>query len=544
MVPSAAAAAVAANIGKLATPSGDTGEPAGALNEERPAAQTEDHGLPFPTLKTITLGASSDSTFPVPRLKPTEEERKLAAVSVPAVATTGHAAMQIVAVPAAPAELAPSRVAMSIDMNATRLAENIRLGFADERDFTGGAEALFTASTRDAPLPEAPKAENIVTIARGETLGEALSRANVRDADREAAIAALSEEMNVRQLKAGMTIEVKTAAPVQTVYQEVALMGRADAAPHEALTSLKLAIDDLSRIEVTRNAAGAFAAQTSVAETEKRYAAVAGVITDSLFASASRAGMPMEVSAKLSNMFLYDVDFQREIHYGDEFEAVYEVFYDEQGRAVAYGDVLYGRMTWRGGGKERGYYAYADGADDDLAWFDETGSSARRLLMKTPIEGARITSSFGMRKHPVLGYTKGHKGTDFGAARGTPIMAAGDGTVERANRFGSFGNYVKIKHAAGFQTAYAHLKGFGPGIKAGSRVRQGDIIGYVGTTGRSTGPHLHYEVLKDGTQVNPMTVKVADGRRLMDEDMAAFARERDWINAMRTTSAPLTLASR
>jgi len=163
-----------------------------------------------------------------------------------------------------------------------------------------------------------------------------------------------------------------------------------------------------------------------------------------------------------------------------------------------------------------------EGANGDVEYFDQTGQSVKKPLMKTPIDGARITSKFGFRRHPVLGYNKMHKGIDFGAPRGTPIYAAGDGVVQKAGKFSSYGNYVRIKHRAGLETAYAHLNGFKAGVKAGSRVKQGQVIGYVGTTGRSTGPHLHYEIMMNGKQVNPASVKLAGGRSLSGKELKAF----------------------
>ena len=198
-------------------------------------------------------------------------------------------------------------------------------------------------------------------------------------------------------------------------------------------------------------------------------------------------------------------------------------------------------MSWRGGRHRKGYYRF-DGAEGmEMPYFDLSGESATRLLMKTPIEGARVTSGFGMRKHPILGYTKGHKGVDFGAPRGTPIMAAGDGVIERAAPTGTYGNYIKIKHNSGFETAYAHLNGFAKGIRSGAKVRQGDIIGYVGTTGRSTGPHLHYEVLRAGEWQNPMTLNVANGRVLEGGLLAEFTGHRDFLDTLRVH--PYTIAS-
>ena len=174
-----------------------------------------------------------------------------------------------------------------------------------------------------------------------------------------------------------------------------------------------------------------------------------------------------------------------------------------------------------------------DGVSD---WYDEAGSTARKFLMKTPINGARLSSGFGFRQHPILGYTLLHKGTDFAAPIGTPIMAAGDGVIERAGGFGTFGNYVRIRHSDGYETAYGHMSRFGRGIRAGAQVRQQQVIGYVGTTGRSTGPHLHYEVLFRGEQINPMRLKVPTGRNLTGPDLAAFKIERARIDTLRVNN--------
>jgi murein DD-endopeptidase MepM/ murein hydrolase activator NlpD len=174
----------------------------------------------------------------------------------------------------------------------------------------------------------------------------------------------------------------------------------------------------------------------------------------------------------------------------------------------------------------------ADGAWD---YFDDKGQSAKKALMRTPIDGARLSSSFGKRKHPVLGYTKMHKGTDFAAPPGTPIYAAGDGIIEMSGRNGSFGNYIRIRHNSEYSTAYAHMKSIKRGRTKGARVRQGEVIGYVGTTGRSTGPHLHYEMLVNGRQTNPMRVKMPSGIKLKGQELARFEATRDDIQALQAS---------
>ncbi|WP_306250058.1 M23 family metallopeptidase [Parvularcula sp. IMCC14364] len=431
-------------------------------------------------------------------------------------------------------------IAKSINMNGTWLAESEFYSFAHNRDFTGGRESIFTKYVSPFTDPEDISAADSVTLKRGESLYAALVRAGIHPDDSEAAVAALSDLIRVRTLRAGTTFTITRTASARTEFQEMAHVHGSDALAQDRLNSLMLADDPVRRVFVRQDSHGTFYAETEVAETSMHYAAISGEITDSLFASAERAGVPREIVAKLANMFVYDVDFQRQIRRGDRFEAVYEVFYDELGRIAGYGDIVFGRMSWLNRTKERGYYRYRD--EGKIAWFDFGGKSAKRLLMKTPIDGARITSGFGMRRHPISGYSKRHKGTDFGARSGTPIMAAGDGVIERANRFGSYGNYVRIRHANGYKTAYAHLKGFARGIKSGTQVRQGQIIGYVGSTGASTGPHLHYEVLRNNKQINPMTIKVATGKELDAVEMASFATERDWIEDLRQPQQLLVLA--
>ncbi|MBB4658940.1 M23 family metallopeptidase [Parvularcula dongshanensis] len=344
------------------------------------------------------------------------------------------------------------------------------------------------------------------------------------------AVAALGALAPLDEVSPGTTVDVAFAAASPAN----ASAGDADA----RLTRLRFYGEDGRLLTAERDAEG-WKAAIEMPEVEVRYAAAASTIPDSLFAAGRRAEVPREVLSKLANMFLYDVDFARDIRRGDRFEVVYEVRYDADGTMLGTGDIVFAAMTWRGGTRARGYYLSS--IEGEPAYFDVNGQSARRMLMKTPIEGARVTSGFGTRRHPISGYTKQHKGVDFGAHSGTPIMAAGDGIVEQAGPFGTYGNYVRIRHQNGYETAYAHMSGFAPGMRAGARVRQGDVIGYVGTTGRSTGPHLHYEVTKDKVALNPMTLEVANGRQLDGERLEAFEAERARTDALR--GAPYAVAA-
>lgn len=376
-----------------------------------------------------------------------------------------------------------------------------------------------------------------VALAKGETFVDALRRAGVRAEDRNAATYAFGAHYNLRSLRPGQEFAITAAAPNQTIFQIVAEGHE----PQSFLLALDFRPDPQTRIILKRAQDGGFDAKKSTVALTTRLASISGRIDGSLYNSAKRVGSPDKVVADLAGIFAYDVDFQREIFGGDEFEAVFEARYDENGRLVEAGDILYGRLKWRGRTKEKGYYRFASrdgGATAD--YFDRAGEGAKRLLMKTPIDGARLSSGFGTRRHPIKGYQKAHKGVDFAAPRGTPIKAAGDGVVERADRYGGYGNYIRIRHNKGYKTAYGHLSGFVKGMRSGKRVDQGDIIGYVGSTGQSTGPHLHYEVLLEGTHINPQKLKIATGVSLSGAELQRFKAARDRLDAMRAPESEAT----
>jgi murein DD-endopeptidase MepM/ murein hydrolase activator NlpD len=401
--------------------------------------------------------------------------------------------------------------------------------FFFEDELAPGRRAAPLAVAYAGDIGDGPRTAR-ARIERGENFVDALKRAGVRSEDRNTAAAAFGKLYNLRTLRPGQELLLTLAEPSQTIFQVVAEGHE----PHAHLLSLAFRPDATTRILLDRAADGTFAAKKSATAMTTRLASVSGRIDGSLYLSAKRVGAPDKVIADLASVFAYDVDFQREIFGGDEFEAIFEARYDENGVLVEAGDIVFGRLKWRGRSKEKGYYLFASkdgGARAD--YFDRAGESAKRLLMKTPIDGARLSSGFGTRRHPISGYNRQHKGVDFAAPRGTPIKAAGDGVVERADRYGGYGNYVRIRHAQGYKTAYAHMSGFAKGLRTGKRVEQGDIIGYVGSTGASTGPHLHYEVLLNNAQINPQKLKIATGVALAGADLARFKAERDRIDALR-----------
>jgi len=251
-----------------------------------------------------------------------------------------------------------------------------------------------------------------------------------------------------------------------------------------------------------------------------------GVIANSLFASAQKIDVDAEVIVEFARIFGFEIDFQRDIRKNDEFQIFYERFEDDEGENFKNGNILFAYL--KNSGRKIKLYRYKD-SKNNIGYYTPDGKSIEKALMKTPINGARLSSGYGMRKHPILGYNKLHQGTDFAARRGTPIMASGSGTVERASWFGAYGKYVRIRHNSTYKTAYAHLSKFGRNIKAGKKVRQGQIIGYVGSTGRSTGPHLHYEVLVNNKRINSQRLKLPSGKKLSKNEMENFNLEKKRI---------------
>lgn len=312
----------------------------------------------------------------------------------------------------------------------------------------------------------------------------------------------------------------------------------------DTLTALAIKSDNDRRLLATRTSAGDWTTAELKAKLIPTYKNISAVIETSIYDQALKLGARDQQVVDFASIFAYDVDFQREIYPGDKFEMLYESFVDERGNPIRAGKVLYASLN--GKAVTKGFYNFTPEDDGVSDYFDENGESATRFLMKTPINGARLSSSFGRRKHPISGYSRLHKGTDFAARSGTPVYAAGNGKIERASRYGGYGNYVRVKHANGYKTAYAHLSRYGPDIKSGRRVRQGDTIGYVGSTGASTGPHLHYEVYIKGKPVNAMRLKLPTGRKLAENPdiLPVFKAHRDEIDALRSAySAPATLAS-
>lgn len=330
------------------------------------------------------------------------------------------------------------------------------------------------------PAPVYPR-ELTLEVANGDTLIDMLIGQKVPSAEAHNVVAALKPEFNPRSLRIGQKISL-------TLARHESLDDSA------AVKELAIKLPNLSTVELEREAEGKFAVAAIKETLVNTPTHAVGTVRSSLSQAAADAGINGGAYAEIVQAFSYDVDFQRDIHPGDKIAVLLDKKISKGGEVGGYDNVRYASLTLLG--KKHEIFKY------DGTWYDAKGNTVKKSLLRTPINAARITSGFGMRRHPILGYSKMHQGTDFGAATGTPIMAAGDGIVKVRGWQGGYGNFVLIQHNGTYATAYGHMSRFG-NIKQGGRVKQGQIIGYVGTTGRSTGPHLHYEVRANGRQVNP-----------------------------------------
>lgn len=401
--------------------------------------------------------------------------------------------------------LAPSALALLIGYGILMMQPPVN-------DEQAAPEAQLTFAPIPVAKPDGPAFEpklaaatdsKQIVIGRGDTFIGALTKAGVNEREAHLALAAVRSHFNPRRLQVGQAIDLTFArsSDGKRLLQEVAFEDSID-----------------KRVQARFDAESGWSADLIETPLSRMTMRTGGVISNSLYLSAARQKLPAPVIADLIRIFSYDVDFQREIKEGDSFEVYFERFASADGQKAKEGNILFAKLTLSG--KPVSLYRYGK---DNADYFHEDGRSVRKTLLRTPVDGARLSSGYGARKHPILGYTKVHKGVDFAAPRGTPIMAAGDGVIERASPYGGYGNYVRIRHTNNYATAYAHMNGFAQGIRAGTRVKQGQIIGYIGSTGRSTGPHLHYEVLLSGVHANPLSLKLPTGTVLQGKELAAFA---------------------
>lgn len=379
------------------------------------------------------------------------------------------------------------------------------------------------------PLPPV-YIEYTLTLEAGDTVSDLLHDAGLDTQSVHDLTARLREKVDLRSIPAGQDFIVS--------YLETSPDGST-----RTLDTIRFFTRDDKNIQVQRKD-GRFTVSSAERTLTRVEKAAKGTIVNSLFNAAIEADLPESLVIPFIELFAWDIDFTRDIRTGDSFRVVYEKIYDEHGNLVRYGNILGGELTSRGKTLQSFRMVTSDG---NVAYYNAQGLSKRRALLRTPIKFTRISSGFSRsRKHPVLGYTRAHRGTDFAAPTGTPIKAAGDGVIAEIGWKGGYGRYIRVRHNSKFDTAYAHMHRFAKGMRNGVRVRQGQLIGYVGTTGLSSGPHLHYEVHINGDKVDPLKVTLPAAEPLPARDLSAFraqvARLQElWGASKLATAAPQAL---
>lgn len=359
-------------------------------------------------------------------------------------------------------------------------------------------------------------------IKNGDNLLKILANIGSNDQDIFAILTAIKKVHNIQNLNTGTVINITYRAENKEEQNQMD-----EKKVIISNITIPSAIDE--NIVVTRKNDGGYDARELKVKLLKYNSRYFGVIKNGLFVDGVEAGISPNAMMNMINIYGYDVDFQRDIHSGDKFEMLVESFYDEDGKKVRDGNVLFSSLTLQ----NRKIEIYMHKINERVEYFDSKGNSVRKSLLRTPINGARVSSGFGMRRHPILGYSKMHKGVDFAAPIGTPILAAGSGTIVYMARKGGYGNYVQIMHNGDYSTAYGHASKFSKKFKIGSKVNQGDVVAYVGNTGRSTGPHLHFELIYRGIQVNPAKVKATSGIKLVGKELVRFESTKNEIDRYR-----------
>jgi murein DD-endopeptidase MepM/ murein hydrolase activator NlpD len=366
-----------------------------------------------------------------------------------------------------------------------------------------------------------------VEVKRGETLQEAVERTGIGEDEARHVVDLMAQTFDIAHIRAGLAFQAAVLAP-------------RDARSDVKLISLTMPASAAKTITISRTFDGALQLHEQEEKVREEQRVASGQIQGSLYEAAVNAGATPQLTHQVVQLFAHKLDFTRDIQPGDRFALVFDRKVTESGKVVATGDLIYAELE--ANGQKTRFYRF-DRKDGPADYFDETGKNIKGFLLKTPVDGAHITSLFGMRKHPILGYTRAHQGIDFGAGTGTPILAAGDGVVAEAGRKGGYGNWLRIHHSGGWDTGYGHISRYAKGIHAGVHVRQGQVVAYVGATGLATGPHLHYEVWKNGQRVNPLSAKVPQGTALAGRELAAFKAQRARVDAMLKTDGGTQFAS-
>ncbi len=358
-------------------------------------------------------------------------------------------------------------------------------------------------------------------IAPGETFLQALMRLGVAPGEAQQVVGTLGAAFDIIHIKAGLAFDAAVARP-------------RDRRGPVRLIGLSMRTGPASAITLSRTFDGALRLREMEEKIRQETTVAQGKMSDSLYVSALQAGATPELTAQVVKLFSHKLDFSRDIHPGDQFRMVFDRKVTETGRTVEAGDLLYAEIGAKG--QVTQFYRFQPPGSGEGQYFDEFGKNIRGFLLRTPVDGARISSGFGMRLHPVLGYTRMHQGIDFAAPTGTPVFAAGDGVVQEAKWAGGYGRWLQIRHNGPWSTGYGHLSAWA--VRAGQRVHQGQVVGYVGATGLATGPHLHYEIMLNGRKINPKDAKVPQGEILEGRELVAFKAEKSHIDSL--LGAPAT----
>ena len=360
-----------------------------------------------------------------------------------------------------------------------------------------------------------PRYKNIDhKISSGETFDKILNNYSIPNEEINQIKKKLNSNYDINNLKPNLEIKITI-----------------DQSNNKKITSFLFPVSRTEKIQLTRNLdSNLFEKKIIITNLNKKIIFKEGKITQSLYKTAIDLNVQPNVIIEFARIYGFQVDFQRDIRKNDNFQIMYEVFEDDDGQVFETGNIIFADLKLSG--KNNSLYYFEK--KESEGHYDENGKSVEKALMKTPINGARLSSAFGMRKHPIDGFNKMHRGTDFAAAMGTPIMASGSGLITRARWCGGGGNCVKIKHNSTYETIYAHMKNFAKGIKEGIRVKQGQIIGYVGSTGKSTGPHLHYEVVVNGKKVNSQKLKLPSGKTLKGKERKIFEVEKIKLDVLKS----------
>jgi murein DD-endopeptidase MepM/ murein hydrolase activator NlpD len=354
-----------------------------------------------------------------------------------------------------------------------------------------------------------------VKVQSGETLQAAVQRTGVSAEEAKSVVETLASAIDTIHIKAGLAFQAVVAAP-------------RDHSGPTRLIGLSMKTGPASAVTLSRTFDGALKLRELEEKVRSETAVASGHMSGSLYVSALKAGADSRMVAEAVKLFSHKIDFARDLQPRDEFKLVFDRKVTETGRTVETGDLQYAEIASKG--QTTRFYRFDDGGRVD--YFDELGKNIKGFLLRTPLDGARVTSSFGMRLHPLLGYTRMHAGIDFGAPTGTPVFAAGSGVVKEVRWAGGYGHWLKIEHQGGWATGYGHLSRYAAGLRVGQRVSQGQVVAYVGSTGMSTGPHLHYEVMRGNEKLNPTSAKVPQGTILSGRELAAFRAQKAKVDAL------------